>query len=92
MLFGAYADANNGLGGPTEEQTATAEAMQDLLYSFMVDPWNGPPATGWPQFDPEADGGGTILRFGADGQAAQQINADEILAVCYGRGEYDPFP
>lgn len=91
MFFGAYGD-DNGLGGPTPEQTATAEAMEDLLLTFMRDPWNGPEAAGWPRFDTGAEGGGIMLRFGADGKPVQQVNADDVQGKCFGKGEYDPFP
>jgi hypothetical protein len=92
MLFGAYADANNGLGGPTPKQTATAHAMEDFLLAFMTDPWNGPANVGVPRFDSTAEGGGTIVRFGADGVAMREVDAEVVQGVCFGEGEYDPFP
>jgi hypothetical protein len=92
MLFGAYADANNGLGGPTPKQTETAHAMEDFLLAFMTDPWNGPSNVGFPRFDSKADGGGTIVRWGADGKAMSMVDADGVQAACTGNGKYDPFP
>ena len=92
MFFGAYVDDNNGLGGATAEQIATADVMQDLLLAFMEDPQHGPEAAGWPAFDPNADGGGTILRFGAGGRPVQKVHANDLDGICTGHGTWDPFP
>lgn len=91
MFFGTYA---SGGVGPAKEplESKTSEKMEDLLLSFMKDPYNGPPAMGWPQFDPSADDGGTILRFGADGKVMQEVAANKMQAVCFGKGPYNPFP
>ena len=58
----------------------------------MRDPVNGPPKIGWPVYDPKADDGGTMLRFGADRKAAQKVSGTSVEGVCSGQGTYDPFP
>jgi hypothetical protein len=90
MLFGVYDEGE----GPVKEQleATTSEAMQDMLLAFVKDPWNGPPAAGWPQYDPTDENGGILLRFGADGKAVQQVDGKTVQAVCYGNGTYNPFP
>jgi acetylcholinesterase len=90
MLFGTY---DNG-EGPVRQalEATTSETMQDMLLSFVRDPWSGPPSMGWPQFNPSAGNGGTLLRFGADGKAVQSVDANKVQAVCTGKGAYNPFP
>ena len=90
MLFGTYADDVGPVVEPLER--TTSETMEDFLLAFMRDPYNGPPAIGWPAFDTSAEDGGTMLRFGADGQAVQNVSANSVEGVCSGNGEYDPFP
>lgn len=88
MLFGTY---DNGEGPVVEQlEATTSEKMQDLLLEFVKEPWISP--AGWPQFNSSATNGGTMLRFGADGQASQQVDANDVQAVCFGQGQYDPFP
>ena len=90
MLFGTY---NSGVAPSTQPLEAqTSEKMEDLVLAFIEDPYNGPPAMGWPQFDPSASNGGTMLRFGADGKVVQEVDANVVQAVCFGEGPYDPFP
>lgn len=90
MLFGTYADDVRPVVEPLERETS--ETMEDFLLAFMIDPYNGPQAIGWPVFNTSQDNGGTMLRFGADGKAAQNVSANSVQAVCFGQGEYDPFP
>lgn len=90
MFFGTYDSDVAPSTQPLEAQTS--EKMEDLLLAFMKDPYNGPPAMGWPQFDPSAKNGGTILRFGAGGKVVQDVAADNVQAVCFGKGPYNPFP
>ena len=66
--------------------------MQDFVLSFVKDPWSGLVQAGWPQFNSSADNGGTMLRFGANGKASQQVDAKDVQAVCFGQGVYNPFP
>ncbi|KAK0260806.1 hypothetical protein LTS09_004581 [Friedmanniomyces endolithicus] len=91
MLMGSYPDGN---GRPCCEplEVETANAMQDYVYSFMVDPWDGPPSMGWYPMDPTAADWGQMLRFGAGGKAVQNVTGFEVEAVCYGQGTYNPFP
>ena len=90
MLFGSYADDVGPVVEPLEKETS--EIMEDFLLAFMTDPYNGPQAMGWPRFNTSADNGGTLLRFGADGKAAQNVSANDVQAVCFGEGPYNPFP
>ncbi|KAK1813871.1 hypothetical protein LTR12_011779 [Friedmanniomyces endolithicus] len=91
MLMGSYPDGN---GRPCCEplEVETANAMQDYVYSFMVDPWDGPPSMGWYPMDPTAADWGQMLRFGAGGKAVQNVTGFDVEAVCYGQGTYNPFP
>lgn len=90
MLFGTYADDVGPVVEPLERETS--EMMEDFLLAFMSDPYNGPQSMGWPVFDPSADNGGTMLRFGAGGKAAQNVSANDVQGVCFGDGQYNPFP
>lgn len=89
MIFGAY-DAARGSGTQLERQTS--EAMEDYLFAFLKDPWNGPKTMGWVPFDPNASNGGTILRFGAGGKTVQNATGHEVQDWCYGNGTYDFSP
>jgi hypothetical protein len=89
MLFGTYAD---GVGPAEPLEIETSETMEDLLLAFVRDPWTGLTNSSWPAYDSAAGNGGTLLRFGADGKAVQQVGANDVEAVCYGKGPYDPFP
>jgi carboxylesterase type B len=89
MLFGTYAD---GVGPAEPLEIETSETMEDLLLAFVRDPWTGLTNSSWPAYDSTAGNGGTLLRFGADGKAVQQVGANDVEAVCYGKGPYDPFP
>ena len=92
MLFGSYADGGPS-GPPTQAlEGITSRTMEDFVLAFMMDPWDGPPKMGWPQFDPSASNGGTLLRFGAGGKAVQNVSSNDVAAVCFGKGKYDPFP
>ncbi|KAF2214268.1 hypothetical protein CERZMDRAFT_66369 [Cercospora zeae-maydis SCOH1-5] len=89
MFFGTYED---GVGPASPLEVETSETMQDLLLDFVRDPWNGLSNSSWPAYDPTASNGGTLLRFGADGEAVQEVDASAVQAACSGEGEYDPFP
>lgn len=90
MLFGTYADDVGPVVEPLER--TTSEMMEDNVLAFMRDPYNGPPSMGWPMFDASAENGGTMLRFGANGEVVQNLSADNLQGVCFGNGPYDPFP
>lgn len=47
---------------------------------------------GWVPFNTSAENQGTMLRFGADGKAVQNVSASDVEAVCSGSGPYNPFP
>ncbi|KAI7601024.1 acetylcholinesterase [Hortaea werneckii] len=90
MLFGSYAV---GQGPPKEElEGETSRVMEDYLLAFIKDPYNGPPSMGWVPFNTSAENQGTMLRFGADGKAVQNVSASDVEAVCSGSGPYNPFP
>ena len=89
MLFGSYAD---GVGPATPLEAETSETMQDFVLSFMKDPYNGPKKMGWFPNDPTAPDGGSMLRFGADGKAVQNVTGYEVQSICLGEGVYEPFP
>lgn len=88
MLFGAYTDGEGPCCEPLEAQTSAT--MQDYILSFMRDPYNGPPSMGWYPMDPTEADGGTLLRFGADGKAAQNATGYDFEGVCF--GEYRIVP
>lgn len=90
MFFGTHENGAGPLSTPLE--TETSAAMQDFLLAFARDPENGPPESGWPQFDPSAGDGGSMLRFGADGKTVQTASGNDVEGVCFGQGRYDPFP
>ncbi|CAK1358867.1 unnamed protein product [Cercospora beticola] len=89
MFFGTYED---GVGPASPLEIETSETMEDLLLEFVRDPWNGLSNATCPAYDTTASNGGILLRFGADGKAAQEVDADDVEAACSGKGEYDPFP
>ena len=89
MHFGTY---NSGVepkaaGGSLEARTS--REMQDLVLGFMTSP---EAVEGWPVFDPSSSGGGTMLRFGADGAVRQEVDGGTVQAVCFGDATYNPFP
>ena len=90
MLFGTYDTDVDPSTQPLEGKTS--RTMEDFLLAFMEDPYNGPPSLGWVPYDPSGDNGGTILRFGADGKAVQNVSANTVEAVRFGEGPYNPFP
>lgn len=90
MLFGSYPE---GQGPPVEPlEGETSATMEDFLFAFLSDPYNGPPAMGWPVYNHSDSNGGTLLRFGADGKAVQNVTGNDVQGVCFGTGTYDPFP
>jgi carboxylesterase type B len=90
MWHGSYRE---GEGPPKEAlEGETSDTMGEFLLAFISDPYNGPPAMGWMPFDSSADNGGTMLRFGANGLAVQNVSANDVQGVCFGKGTYDPFP
>jgi carboxylesterase type B len=89
MLFGTY-DAARGNG--TELEIETSQTMEDFLFAFVSDPINGPKGLGWVPFDASAPDGGTMLRFGGDGKAVQNVSGNAVEGVCTGNGTLDWSP
>ena len=58
MLFATHQDYTNGEGQSTPLEFAVSERMEDLLYSFMADPYHGPEQHGWAPYT-----SGEMLRF-----------------------------
>ncbi|GAB7352165.1 hypothetical protein MBLNU459_g2648t1 [Dothideomycetes sp. NU459] len=81
LLFGTHGDFR---GASSALEAATSRAMQDRLLAFMRDPRA---VAGWPSHQ-----NGGFLRFGADGQAVQNVTAVEVEGVCTGVGTYDSSP
>lgn len=90
MLMGSY---RTGEGPPKEAlEGETSDTMGEYVLAFMRDPWNGPQKLGWYPMDPSEADGGSMLRFGVDGRAVQNVTGYEVQKVCFGEGSYDPFP
>jgi hypothetical protein len=47
---------------------------------------------GWIPYDTEAEDGGMMLGFGADGKAAQNVTGLEVDGPSRGIGTYNPSP
>ncbi|KAK4073560.1 hypothetical protein Purlil1_13022 [Purpureocillium lilacinum] len=66
------------------------DSIQDHIVTFAEDPYSGPQKTfGWEPHVAADPNGGIVLRFSSKGKA---IDGHEIDGVCFGLGEYDPFP
>ncbi|RDW79896.1 hypothetical protein BP6252_04534 [Coleophoma cylindrospora] len=87
--FGTYGIVR---GNGTAFEREVSETMQNYIYAFITDPENGPRQLGWVPFDPDAADGGTMLRFGADGLAVQNVTGNEVDGPCFGIGTYDSSP
>lgn len=85
MLFGTYPIAP---GEVSALEVATAERMQDLLVAFVKDPVEGLSDAGWPVYDTGAEDGGTLARFGADGEVMQYVSGNNasVEGACYEPG------
>lgn len=90
MLFGTY--LINPLPGSGLE-ARVSERMQDYLLDFVADP-TSLPASGWPAYEASGvEGGGTIARFGADGQVVRFVDGDSVEGACHIAGVvYDTRP
>ncbi|RAL17455.1 carboxylesterase [Aspergillus homomorphus CBS 101889] len=89
MTFGTFGIAR---GQGTAEEVATSRVMQDYFFEFIKDPVRGLERKGWAAFDSDAENGGVMKRFGAQGVAEQDVAGDEVQGACWGEGNYDPFP
>ena len=79
MMFATHQDYTNGEGHSTSLEFAVSERMEDLVYSFMLDPEHGPQAHGWAPYT-----SGEMLRFGADGKVMQNVSVKSIDGACSG--------
>jgi carboxylesterase type B len=91
MNFGTYGLLTN-LGQTTPFEVAVSLSMQDHILAFVKDPQNGPQTFGWEPLNVSAPNGGTLLRFGADGEVVQNVNGIEVDGPCKGIGTYNQFP
>lgn len=82
MFFGSWGITP---GEASEFEQEVGEQMMDLLAAFVRDPMNGLSDAGWPVYDTDAGDGGTVARFGADGQAVQYVsgNSPSVEGACY---------
>ncbi len=78
MYFATHQDYTNGEGHSTPFEFTVSQKMEDLLYSFMLDPEHGPEQHGWAPFS-----SGEMLRFGADGKVVQNISVETVDGGCY---------
>jgi len=90
-FFGTY-DIDMGLGNYTAFEAEVSRTQQDYIYSFLQDPYNGPEKIGWYPLNASAPEVGKVIRFGADGIAAQAVDAVEIDGPCRGIGTYNMYP
>jgi hypothetical protein len=89
MFFGTYLIAP---GEIPELEVESSERMQDLLFDFANDPASLP-SKGWPEYETNAEGGGQLARFGANGQAFQIVGGDVVEGACHIDGAvYDTSP
>jgi carboxylesterase type B len=77
MLFATHQDYTNGEGHSTPFEYAVSERMEDLVFSFMLDPESGPEKHGWPNY-----ASGKMLKFGADGKVMQTVSVQSVDGVC----------
>ena len=77
LLFGTHQDCTNGQGKSTPFEFEVSETMQDLVYSFMLDPYQGLEKHGWESYD-----SGSMLRFAADGKVMQTVSVDSVDGDC----------
>jgi carboxylesterase type B len=77
MNFATHQDYTNGEGYSTPFEFAVSETMEDMIYSFMLDPYHGPEKCGWPPYT-----SGQLLRFAADGKVMQNISVESYDGVC----------
>jgi hypothetical protein len=68
MLFGTYPIAP-GVIPALEVQTS--EKMQDLFLDFITSPGTFATDAAWPEYNPDAGNGGSLLRFGGDGKVRE---------------------
>lgn len=80
MLFATHQDYTNGKGHSTPFEFEVSETMENLLFSFMLDPHHGPEKHGWAPYS-----SGEILRFAAGEQVMQNVSVQSVDGgVCAG--------
>lgn len=84
-LFGTWGIAP---GEVSDVEVQTSLVMQDFLVAFVKDPENALTDMGWPLFDADTEGNGTVARFGADGIPLQYISGNNASmdGACYEEG------
>ena len=89
MLFGTYLIAPDPI---SELEVRRSERMQDLLYEFVAHPLSLP-EHGWPRDHGGSSVGGSIARFGADGEVLQIVDGNDVDGACHLPGyTYDTTP
>lgn len=85
MFFGSWGITP---GESNEFEKEVAEGMMDLLVTFVKNPVNGLSETGWPLYDTDGEDGGTVARFGADGEVIQFVSGSNasVEGACYLEG------
>ena len=77
MNFATHQDYTNGRDYSTPFEFAVSERMEDLIYSFMLDPHAGPQKQGWATV-----ASGEMLQFGKDGRVMQNVSIAAVDGVC----------
>lgn len=91
IIFGTY-HLLDGVAKTTNFEVEVSQSLQNRVLAFIQDPYHGPQKTGWQPMIASDPHGGYLLRMGADGEVSQHVNGVDVDGVCYGVGEYDPFP
>ncbi|KIX01040.1 uncharacterized protein Z518_10106 [Rhinocladiella mackenziei CBS 650.93] len=92
IAFGTYGLLDD-IANTTSFEVEVSQSMQDHILAFVKDPYHGPQKTmGWMPLVASDPHGGDLIRFGADGKVSQHVDGVEVDGVCYGVGDYNPFP
>jgi acetylcholinesterase len=92
ITFGTYGLLDH-IANTTSFEAEVSQSFQDHILAFVKDPYHGPQETlGWQPMIANDPNGGYIMRIGANGTAAQQIDGVEVDGVCLGLREHNPFP
>lgn len=91
MNFGTYGLLTD-LANSTKFEIEVSQKMQDHILAFAKDPYHGPQKIGWEPSSSSNGSSGELIRFGANGNAIQYVNAIEVDGACQGVGTYDAFP
>jgi acetylcholinesterase len=92
ITFGTYHHLDH-IANTTQFEIDVSISMQDHIFAFVKDPYNGPQEMlGWQPMNTSEPNGGDLIRFGSKGRVAQHVNGIEVDGVCLGLREYDSFP